>query len=124
MSGQDRLKGDERILGDSDFVMEVLSQADEKYSRQHELKNRGYDLECLEQRVVEIFGIDKEELHLKGRQNTRSEAKSLLFYLAVRELGISGTSLAKRFKMSQSGVVYAVNKGERIAKERHYQLLE
>jgi len=35
---------------------------------------------------------------------------------------MSGTSLAKQFKMSQSGVVYAVNKGERIAKERNYQL--
>lgn len=29
LRGQDRLKGDERILGESDFVMEVLSQADE-----------------------------------------------------------------------------------------------
>jgi len=37
---------------------------------------------------------------------------------------MSGTSLAKRFKMSQSGVVYAVNKGEKIARDRNYQLLE
>ena len=108
LRGQDRLKGDERILGDSDFVMEVLSQADEKYSRQYELKSRGYDLERLEWRVTEIYGIDKEELHLSGRQKIRSEARSLLFYWAVRELGISGTSLAKRFKMSQPGVVYAI----------------
>ena len=124
LRGQDRIKGDERILGESDFVMDVLSQADEKYSRQYELKRLGYDLERLEWKVTEIYGIDKEELHLSGRQKIRSEARSLLFYWAVRELGISGTSLAKRFKMSQSGVVYAVNKGERMAKERNYQLLK
>ena len=124
LRGQDRLKGDERILGESDFVMEVLAQADEKYSRHYELKRLGYDLERLEQRVVRIYGIDKEELYLKGRQKTRAEARSLLFYWAIRELGMSGTSLAKRFAMSQPGVVYAVNKGEKIAREKNYRLLE
>lgn len=124
LSGQDRLKGDERILGEGDFVRQVLSQADETYSRRYELKCLGYDLERLEQRVVEIYGIDKEELYLRGRQKTRAEARSLLFYWAVRELGMSGASLARRFEMSQPGVVYAVNKGEKIAKERNYRLLE
>jgi len=37
---------------------------------------------------------------------------------------MSGTSLARPFEMSQPGVVYAVNKGEKIAKERSYQLLK
>jgi len=59
---------------------------------------------------------------MKGRQKTRAEARSLLFYWAVRELGMSGTSLAKRFEMSQSGVVYAVNKGEKLAKEGNHRL--
>ena len=35
------------------------------------------------------------------------EARSLLFYWAVRELGMSGTSLARPFEMSQPGVVYS-----------------
>jgi len=78
----------------------------------------------LRERVAEIYAIDKEKLYLKGRQKMRSEARSLLFYWAVRELGISGTSLAKRFKMSQPGVVYAVNKAENIASERNYRLLD
>jgi len=37
---------------------------------------------------------------------------------------MSGTSLAKRFAMSQPGVVYAINKGEKTAKEKNYQLFE
>ena len=81
LRGQDRLKGDERILGDSDFAMEVLSQADEKYSRPYELKRQGINLEWLEQRVAEIYGIDKKELYFKGRQKIRGTA--------------SGTSICK-----------------------------
>jgi len=122
--GQDRLKGDERILGDSNFAMEVLSRTDEKYSRQYELKRLGINLEWREQRVAEIYGIDREKLYFKGRQKIRAEARSLLLYWTVRELGMRGTSLAERFGLSQPGVVYAVNKGEKIAKERNYQLLE
>jgi hypothetical protein len=51
-----------------------------KYSRHYGLKRLGYDLERLKQKVVEIYGIDKKDLHLKGQQKTRSEARSLLFY--------------------------------------------
>ena len=52
------------------------------------------------------------------------KARSLFCFWAVRELGLSGTLLAKQFKMSQPGVVYAVNRGEKIANERNYQLLK
>ena len=45
LKGHDRLKGDERILGESDFVLEVLSDANEKFNRRCELKSLGYDLE-------------------------------------------------------------------------------
>ena len=88
------------------------------------LKQLGYDLEWVMGRVAEIYGIHKEDIYLKGRQKGRAEARSLLFYWAVRELDISGTSLAKRFEMSQPGIVYVVNKGEKIAKERNDRLLE
>jgi hypothetical protein len=44
-------------------------------------------------------------------------------YWAVREFGVTGTHLAKRLGMNQSGVVYAVNKGEKAAKERNYLLV-
>jgi len=124
LKGHKRLKGDERILGNSDFVMTILSEANEKYDRLYELKSKGYDLKKVEKRVTEIYQIDKDELYSSGRQKSRVEARSLLCYWAVRELGISGTSLAKRLGMSQSGVVYAVNKGERTAKEKKYQLTD
>ena len=124
IEGQDRLKGDERILGESDFVLAVLSEADDRFNRKYELKSLGYNLETVENKVAEIFHMDREELYERGRQNRRVKARSLLFYWAVRELGLSGTYLAERFRMSQPGVVYAVYKGEKIAKENGYRLIE
>jgi hypothetical protein len=44
-------------------------------------------------------------------------------YWAVREFGVTGTHLAKRLGMNQSGVVYAVKKGEKTAKKKNYQLV-
>ena len=121
--GQDRLKGDERILGDSDFVLGILSEAEEKYERRYELKSKGYDLARIEKRVLEIYDVEKGEIYFKGRRKIRSEARSLFCYWTVRELGINGTDLAKRLGMSQSGVVYAVNRGEAIVKEKECKLL-
>jgi REP element-mobilizing transposase RayT len=120
--GQDRIKGDERILGASDFVNEILSQAEENFTRKYRLKAMGYNLGKIEDRIEEIFTIKRDELYVYNRQKDRVEARSVLFYWAVQELGMQGTELAKLFGMSQSGVVYALKKGERIVKEREYQL--
>ncbi len=42
LKGQDHIKSDERILGDSDFVDSVLGQAEKHYERQCALKRQGY----------------------------------------------------------------------------------
>jgi REP element-mobilizing transposase RayT len=122
LRGQDRMKGDERILGNGDFVMNVLSEANERVDRRYELKSRGYDLDRVERRVLEIYEMDREELYSKSRQKIRAEARSVFCYWAVRELGIEGTQVAKRLGMSQPGVVYAINRGERIAKAKALDL--
>ncbi len=73
--------------------------------------------------MKEIYDIDIGDIYSKGRQS-QVEARSLLCYWAVRELGMSATYMAKRLGMSQSGVGYAVSRGEKIAKKKNYQLLD
>jgi len=124
LTGHDRLKGDERILGESDFVMDVLSQADENYTRQHELKNRGYDLKKIADRAGEIYRMDPRYILSRGRQSRRVDARSLLCYWAVREVGMSLTELARVLEMSPSSVSYAVERGEVIAIDNKYQLAD
>ena len=121
---QGRIKGDQRILGDSAFVMDVLAEAEEKFERFYELKSMGYDLDRIEQKVCEIFDVEPDEIYSRSRQKIRAEARSLYSYWAVEELGYSLVDLAKLFGMTGHGIGYAVRRGERIAKGNNYNLLD
>jgi REP element-mobilizing transposase RayT len=118
---QAHLKSDERILGDTDFVEEVLAQARERSTRRFELQRRGIDLDRVAARVAELYGITAEEVFAKGRQPKQVQARSLLCFWAGRELGIPLTDLARRLGMSPPGVSYAVQRGQRIATARGFQ---
>ena len=74
------IKGDERILGDSDFVEKVLSQASEQMERRYRLKEEGWTLTKITERVAEIFGIEKDQVVLAGKQPNRVRARSVLAY--------------------------------------------
>lgn len=61
------IKGDERILGDSDFVEKVLSQASEQMELRYRLKAEGWTLIKITERVAEIFGIEKDQVVAVGK---------------------------------------------------------
>jgi hypothetical protein len=124
VNGQDRIKGDQRILGESDFVQGILNEAEDKFNRFYELKSKGYDLEKIEKKVCEIFGIDREGLFSKSRLKARADARGLYCYWAARELGYPLAELARRFNITPPGVVYAVRRGESISKEFGYRLID
>jgi chromosomal replication initiation ATPase DnaA len=67
------VKGDQRILGDSEFVCDVLKEADETFERYYEMKWLGYDRKTIEDRVCEIYKIEKEDLFSKSRQKVKSD---------------------------------------------------
>ena len=119
-----RSKGDERILGDGDFVEEVLNQAQERMERKYLYLNKGYDIEWLIGNVAEIFGINQEEILRSGRYMRRVEARSVLCYWASRELGISTIALSKRLGVSQPTVSQSIRRGERIVIEKKMRLME
>jgi len=120
--GKYHLKSDERILGDSEFVDEVLSRADEHYSRQAELRRRGYTLQRVAKRVARVCEIDERVIFARGRQQERVRARDLFCFWAVRELGISMTEVARSVRMTPPGVGYAVRRGEALAQEKSYWL--
>jgi REP element-mobilizing transposase RayT len=124
LSGQDRIKGDQRILGESDFVQGILSEAEDKFNRFYELKSKGYDLKKVEKRVCEIFGVSREELFSRSRIKARADARGLYCYWAARELGYPLAELARQLNITAPGIVYAVRRGERISKEFDYRLID
>lgn len=89
LMGHDCMKADERISSDGDFGMEVLSEANERIDSQYVLKNLVYTIDKLEDRLLRIYGINKEELYAKGSQKVLGDARSVFCYWAVRELGVA-----------------------------------
>ena len=124
LKGNTRIKGDERILGDSSFVQEILSLEKEKFNRKYELKSKGYDLKAVEKKVANLYQIKPAQIYARGNQKRRVEARSLFCYWAARELGMAITELAKRLELTPPAIGYAVSRGERIAREKHYLLID
>jgi putative transposase len=122
LSGQDRIKSDQRILGESDFVSDVLSESEEQFCRKYRLKSLGYDFEKVVERVCIIFQVEKDYITGRGRQKHRVVARDLLCYWTVVELGMPMVDLARKFDITPAAVSYAVHRGEKMAKERGYQL--
>ena len=63
------------------------------------------------------------ECYSKGRRKIQVAARSLLCYWAMRKLGLTAIELANRLGLKQSAVSYAVVRGEKMAKERNYNLV-
>jgi REP element-mobilizing transposase RayT len=117
------LKSDERILGDGDFVEEVLKKAQEQRERQCQLEAYGFTINQVAERVAAILGVKYEQVWEKGKYPQTVKARSLLCYWAVRELGISATELARRIGISQPAISQSVKRGETIAKENEFELM-
>jgi hypothetical protein len=118
------LKSDERILGDSDFVEEVLKKAQEKLERQYQLEAAGVNIDQVAERVAALLGVKCEKVWEKGKHPQTVKARSLLCYWLVRELGISATELARRIGISQPAISQSVKRGEAIAKENGLELID
>ncbi len=71
LTGQDRIKSDQRILGESDFVIDVLSESEEQFSRKYRLKSLGYDFEKVVERISILFQVEKDYITGRGRQKDR-----------------------------------------------------
>ena len=113
-------KGDERILGDGDFVEAVLSEAKEAYERKYRLKAKGIDVDSVAQRAAEISGIEPSQVWAPGKQPKVVQARSLLCYWATSELGISQAWLSKRLRLSQPAISLSVARGRAIATQNNY----
>lgn len=110
-------KGDERILGDSGFVNEVITSAEEKLKKKYQIKAEGYDLEKLTKRVSEITGIGTKEILDSQRDKNRTDARSILCYWAKEELDITQRELALLLNLTPPAISYAVKRGRMIVEK-------
>ena len=103
-------KGDERILGSSEFVMTILREAEEKQRRQVKVGSAGdtmlhlIDEECRRRR------INPREVRSGGRRTKASEARSAIAYRATTEFGLPAAEIARHLGVTTASITRAVQK--------------
>ncbi len=122
--GFERMKGDERILGEGDFVEAVLKAAQENLDRKSRLEAAGYGFDWLVGRVARRLGIEPKDVLAPGKYAQNVKARSLLCYWGTRELGMTTIDLARRLNLAQPTVSQAVTRGQKIAEDNRLNLIE
>ena len=122
--GFERTKGDERILGDGQFVETVLKEAQEHLEGKYRLKTDGYDFKWLVERVAGQLGLDPHEVLAPGKYPQIVKARSLLCYWATRELGMTTIELSKKLKLTQPSISQSAKRGQAIAQALGLCLIE
>jgi hypothetical protein len=117
-----RVKGDERILGDSDFVENILKSAGEALEEKYDLKARGYDYDRTVFRVAEVMGMAPDGVTAFGKSPQTVKARALLCFWAHRKLGMSTIEIGRRLRISQPAAS-RLSRGEQIEKEEGFILV-
>jgi len=115
-------RSDERILGDSDFVGAVLEKTKESLTKSQKLKSKGMDVDKIALHVSRLMGIAVEDVWAAGKQQHIVNARSLLCYWSVRELGVSISSLSRRLGISLPAISKSVARGKQIAEDKAFIL--
>jgi hypothetical protein len=113
------MKGDERILGDGDFVAQVLDAAQETYQRKQVLHSRGIDTAAVARYVAGLLNIDENRVRAPGKNRLTVKARSLFCFWSVELLGVSMSSLARQLGLSVTSVSQSVERGRRFAAEEN-----
>jgi REP element-mobilizing transposase RayT/DNA-binding CsgD family transcriptional regulator len=109
-----RIKGDERILGSSDFVERVLKEANEQFEQRLQLDASSPGLDKLIGKVAGTFELPVGDLKTSSKHRRIVQARAVLCYLAVRKLRFSCADVARQLNISPNTVSMAVSRGQKI----------
>ena len=98
---EEREKGDARILGSGDFVVQALEEADELHERS---MNYRVCLDELIRRVCKNTKISTKDLLSSKRKPKISNTRAIISYLAEIELGYTGAKIASELRLSEKSV--------------------
>ena len=119
-----RIKSDERILGDSDFVTSVLKAANEKLEQKYYLKVSGHNFDWVVNRVAQIFSMAPSEVTAYDKAPRTVRARALLCFWAHRKLGMTTVDISKKLNICQPTVSRLSRKGEKLAAMEGLDLMD
>ncbi len=107
----EREKGDARILGGGDFVIQALDRANEVFERS---VNTTISLGELIRRVTRDRKVDPKDLLSSKRTQEISNTRAIISYLAAIELKNRGTKIALHLKLSEKSVSRCIERGKKL----------
>jgi len=107
-----KIASDERILGSSEFVRLLLSEAEERQKETLRLSAQVCDLTSLARRIAKREGIAESELRSGGKYGNVVRARRLFCQLAVKTMGYSGAEVARFLGVTTSAVNRSANSEE------------
>ena len=103
---------DARVLGGSDFVDEILKEADRKLRRQIHVGGGKLGLQRVIGKMCEEAGIRERELQRGGQRREVSRLRGRIAYVLCREMGVSMAEAARELGVCATAIVKALQKLE------------
>ena len=105
----ERQVSDQRILGDGEFVQEVISGLDEQVKKNLRLSGQRINIDALAEKVCEKYDISCGEMRSGSRRREIVTSRGVLSWVAVRELGYSGAEVARYLGVTTSCITRLVS---------------
>jgi putative transposase len=118
----EKWRGDERILGEGDFVETILEKAKEEFEKKEKIRQAGWDMEKLTARVCQLLAVDPKEILRRGKYSKVSQVRAVICYWGYIDLGFSGVEMSKFLGISKASVSEAMARGSRIIQEKRLNL--
>lgn len=115
---------DERILGGSEFVAEILRETEARIAAEERRRRGPLTLATLVQRVGKSLGLSPEAISGRTRLRKALQARHLVAYLWVERLGRTASELARSWGWSRGQVTWAAKRGEQVARVWEHEVEE
>jgi REP element-mobilizing transposase RayT len=107
-----RMASDARVLGSSDFVLDLFSEAEQRVKETLKLAGEIKPLEELAKEVTNEVGISADDLKSGGRQRLISRARKMFCQRAVKEMRYPGAEVARFLGVTTSAVNRLAHSGK------------
>lgn len=103
-------ESDERVLGSSEFVNEILKETDEREQRQLKLRLSGRTIQTIIAEECKSAKVNPSELKNGSRRSEVSAVRASIAQKGIDELGLSMAEIARHLGVNTSSVVRAVRR--------------
>jgi REP element-mobilizing transposase RayT len=109
---RERMEHDDRILGDGDFVFEIIREAEKnvrRYLRVNELKT---SVENAIKAICRKEGVSEQEMRMGVRTRKYSRVRAKISHHLSHEFGVSQAEIARQLGVCTSAIAKAIQKTE------------